>query len=158
MISIRWPPWDNSTSVHFISVQSVMSDSLWPHGMQNTRPLCPSPTPGVYSNPSPLSWWCHPTISSSVIPFPFSSCLQTFPASEPFQMSQFFTSGGQSLEVSASASILPMNIHFQWICIYMKTMELKQSKENASKFAKLVYLEVINIFMKKSKEIKWTEL
>jgi len=89
------------------SSRSVVSDSLQPHGLQHTRPPCPSPTPGVYSNSCPLSWWCHPTISSSVIPF--SSCLQPFPASGSFPMSQFFTSGGQSIGVSASASVLPMN-------------------------------------------------
>ena len=85
-----------------------MSDSLRPHGLQHTRPLCLSPTPGVYSNSCPLNQWCHPTISSSV--FPFSSHLQSFPASGSFQMSQFFTSGGQSIGVSASASVLPMNV------------------------------------------------
>ena len=72
-----------------------MSDSLKPHELQHTRPPCPSPVPRVYSDPCPLSWWCHPTILSSVIPF--SSCLQSFPASGSFQMSQFFTSGGQSI-------------------------------------------------------------
>ena len=86
---------------------SVMSDSLRPHGLQHTRPPCLSPTPGVYSNSCPLSWWCHPTISSSVIPFSFP---QSFPASGSFPMGQFFASGGQSIEVSASASVLPMNI------------------------------------------------
>ena len=87
---------------------SVVSDSLRAHGLQPTRPPCPSPTPGIYSNSCPLSWWCHPTISSSVVPF--SSCLQSFPASGSFQMSQFFTSDGQSIRVSASTSVLPMNI------------------------------------------------
>ena len=87
--------------------RSVVSDSLQPHGLQHTRPSCPSPTPGVYSNSCPLSQWCHPTISSSVVPF--SSHLQSFPASESFQMSQFFPSGGQSIGVSALASVLPMN-------------------------------------------------
>ena len=87
---------------------SVVSDSLWPHGLQRTKLLCPLPTPGAYSNSCPASRWCHPTISSSVIPF--SSCLQSFPASGSFQVSQFFASGGQSIGVSASASILPMNI------------------------------------------------
>ena len=81
--------------------------TLRPHGLQHARPPCPSPTPGVYSNSCPLSWWCHPTISSSVIPF--SSHLQSFPASGSFPMSQLFTSGGQSIRVSASASVLPMN-------------------------------------------------
>ena len=87
---------------------SLMSDSLWPHGLQHARPHCPSPTPGVYSNSCPLSRWCHSTTSSSVIPF--SSRLQSFPASGPFQMSQFFVSDGQSTGASASASVLPMNI------------------------------------------------
>ena len=86
---------------------SVMSDSLRPHGLQHSRPPCPSPTLGVYSNSCPLSRWGHPTISSSVVPF--SSCLQSFPASGFFQMSQFFASGGQNIGVSASASVLTMN-------------------------------------------------
>ena len=85
-----------------------MSDSLRPHEPQHTRPPCPSPTPGVYPNSCPLSWWCHLTISSSVVPF--STCPQSFPASGSFQMSQLFESSGQSIRVSASASILPMNI------------------------------------------------
>ena len=88
--------------------RSGVSDSLWPYGLQHARPPCPSPTPGVYSNSCPLSRWCHPTISSSVIPF--SSRLQSFPASGSLPMSQFFTSGGQSIGASASASVLPMNI------------------------------------------------
>ena len=94
----------------YYSVQfshSVMSDSLWSHRLQHTRPPCPSPTPRVYSNSCPLSQWCHPTISSFVIPF--SSCLQSFPASGSFQISQLFASGGQSIGVSASTSVLPMN-------------------------------------------------
>ena len=91
------------------SVQSVIvSNSSRPNGPQHARPLCPSPTPIVYSNSCPLSRWYHPTISYSVIPF--SSPLQSFPASGSFLMSQFFTSGGQSIGVSASASVLPMNI------------------------------------------------
>ena len=87
---------------------SVMSNSLRPHELQHARLPCPSPTPRVYSNSCPLSQWCHPTISSSVVPF--SSHLQSCPASGFFQMSQFFTSGSQNIEVSASTSILPMNI------------------------------------------------
>ena len=82
--------------------------TLWPDGLQHASLPCPSPTPGACSNSCPLSWWCHPTISSSVVPF--SSCLQSFPASGSFPMSQFFTSGDQSIGVSASASVLPMNI------------------------------------------------
>ena len=94
----------------FGSVQfsrSVMSDPLRPHELQHARPPCPSPTPRVDPNSCPLSWWCHPTISSSVVPF--SSHLQSFPTSGSFQMSQFFASGGQSIRVSASVSVLPMN-------------------------------------------------
>ena len=87
--------------------RSVMSDSLRPHEPQYVRPPCPSPTPGVPPNPCPLSRWCHPAISFSVVPF--SSCLQSFPASGSFQISQLFASGGQSIGVSASASVLPMN-------------------------------------------------
>ena len=87
---------------------SVVSNSLRFHGLQYARTPCPSPTPGVYPNSCPLSWWCHSTISSSVIPF--SSCPQSFPASGSFQMSQLFSSAGQSIGVSASASVLPMNI------------------------------------------------
>ena len=87
---------------------SVVSNSLWPHGLQHARLPCPSPTPRAYSNSCPLSWWCHLTIASSVIPF--FSYPQSFPASESFQMKQFFTSGGQSIGVSALASVLPMNI------------------------------------------------
>ena len=85
---------------------SVMSNSVWPHGLQYTRLPCPSPTPGACSNSCPLSQWCHPTISSSVVPF--SSCLQSFPELGSFPVSQFFKSGSQSTR--ASASILPKNI------------------------------------------------
>ena len=86
---------------------SVVSDSLRPHESQHATPPCPSPTPGVYPNSCPLSWWCHPAISSSVIPF--SSCPQSLPASGSFPMSQLFAWGSQSIGVSASASVLPMN-------------------------------------------------
>ena len=88
--------------------RSVVSDSLRPHGLQYARPPRPSPTLGVYSNSCPSSRWCHPTISSSVVPF--SSCPQSFPASGSFPMSEFFASGGQSIRVAASTSVLPMNI------------------------------------------------
>ena len=98
------------TNNQFSSVQfshSVVSDSLQLHVLQHDMPPCPPPTPRVYPNSCPKSQWWHPTISSSVIPF---SCLQSFPASASFQMSQFFASGGQSIEVSASTSVHPMNI------------------------------------------------
>ena len=85
-----------------------MSNSLQPYGLQHARPPCPSPTPGVHPNPCPSSWWCHPTISSSVVPF--SSRLQSFSASGSFQMSQFFASGGQSIGASTSGSVVPMSI------------------------------------------------
>ena len=88
--------------------RSVVSDSLRPHGLQHVRPPCPSPTPGAHPNPCPFSWWCHPTISFSAVPF--SSCPQSFPASGSFQMGQLFASGGQSIGVSASKSVLPMNL------------------------------------------------
>ena len=93
------------SSVQFSS--SVMSDSLWPHEPQHTRPPCPSPTPGVHPNPCPLSRWCHATISSSVVPF--SSCPQSSPASGSFPMSQLSVSGGQNIGISALTSFLPMN-------------------------------------------------
>ena len=98
---------------------SVVSNSLRPHEPQHTRPPCPSPTPGVHPNPCPLSRGCHPIVSSSVIPF--SSCLQSFPPSGSFPVSQFFASGGQSIGVSAAASAFPMNSQgwfpLEWTCL-----------------------------------------
>ena len=119
----NWGTWrlkgENQGSVQFS--RSVVSDSLRPHESQHARPPCPSPSPGVYSNPCPSSRWCHPAISSSVVPF--SSCPQSLPASGTFLMSQLFTWGGQSIGVSASASVLPMNTQdwspsgwTGWIC------------------------------------------
>ena len=110
-------------SVQFIC--SVMSNSLRPHGLQHARPPCPLPTPGVYPNPCPLSRWCHPTISSSIAPF--SSCPQSFPASGSFQMSQLFASGGQSIGVSASTSVLPVNIQ-DWFPLGLTGLISLQSK------------------------------
>ena len=100
--------WQADLKFTLLFSHLVMSDSLWPQGLQHTRLPCPSPTPGACSNLCPLTQWCHPTISSSVIPF--SSLLQSFPASGPFPMSQFFPTGGQSIGTSASASLLPVNI------------------------------------------------
>ena len=118
--------------------RSVISNSSQPHGPQHARPSCPSPTPRVYSNSSPLSWWCHPTVSSSVIPF--SSHLQSFPASGSFPMSQFFTSHSQSIGVSASASVLPMNIQdwfplgwTSWISLQSKELSRVSSKTTVQK-------------------------
>ena len=117
-----------SLSPHWHSVHlsySVVSNSLQPHGLQHARLPCPSPTPGACSNSCPLSQWYHPTISSSVIPL--SSYLQSFPASGSFQMSQFFSWGGQSIGASTSASVLPMNIQYwfplgwtDWISLLTK--------------------------------------
>ena len=112
---------------------SAVSDSLQPHEPQHARPPCPSPTPGVHPNPCPLSWWCHPTISSSVVPF--SSCPQSFPASGSFPMSQFFSSGGQSIGVSASASVLLMNIQ-DWFHLGLTGLISSQSKELSRTFSK----------------------
>ena len=99
--------------IQFSSVQSLSRVWLFATPWTATHQApCPPPTPGVHPNPSPLSWWCHPTISSPVVPF--SSCPQSFPASGSFQMSQLFTSGGQSIGVSTSASVLPMNIQ-DWL-------------------------------------------
>ena len=100
--------WDHITVYTVQFSHSVLSDSLQPHGLQHARPPCLSPVPSACSNSCPLSRWCHPTILSSVIPF--SSHPQSFPASGSFQMSQFFASGGQNIRVSASASVLPINI------------------------------------------------
>ena len=101
----KYQKWVQFSSVQFS--RSVVSDSLQSHELQHARLPCPSPTPGVHSNSCPLSWWCHPTISSSVLTF--SSCLQSFPASGSFRMNQLFTSGGQSIGVSALASVLTMS-------------------------------------------------
>ena len=122
----------------FSSVQfshSVVSDSVRPHEPQHGRPPYPPPTPGVHPNPCPSSRWCHPTISSSVIPF--SSCLQSFPASESFPMSQLFAWGGQSIGVSASTSVLPMNIQ-DWFplgwtgCISLQSKGLSRVFSNTT--------------------------
>ena len=117
-----------SLSVQFNSVKfscSVRSNSLWPHGLQQARPPCPSPTPGVYSNSHPMNRWCHTTISFSVVPS--SSCLQSFPASGSFPVSQFFTSVGQNIGVSASASVLPVNIQ-DWFPLGLTGLISLQSK------------------------------
>ena len=119
-------PLPISSILKFQFGHSVLSDSLWPHRLQHDRPPCPSPTPGAYSNSCPLSQWWHPTISSSVIPF--SSRLQSFPASESFPMSQFFTSGGQ-IGVSASASVLPVNPQDWSPCSPRESQESSQTPQ-----------------------------
>ena len=110
-------------SVHFS--HSVLSDFLWPHELQHTRPPCPSPTPGVHSDSCPSSQWCHPAIPSSVVPF--SYCPQSLPASESFSVSQFFTSGGQRIGHSASTSVLPMNTQ-DWSLLRWSSWISLQSK------------------------------
>ena len=111
-----------------LSVQfsrSVVSNSLRPHELQHTSPPCPIPTPRAYPNSCPLSWWCHPTISSSVIPF--SSCPHSFPASGSFPVSQFFASGDQRIRVPALASVFPMNIQ-DWFLLGLTSWISFQSK------------------------------
>ena len=117
--------WTAYCQIQFI--HSVMYDSLQPHGLQHARPPCPSPTPRVYWNSCPSSQLCHPTISPFVIPF--SSCLQSFPASRSFPMSQFFTSGGQSIVASASASVLLMNIQ-DWFPLWLTGLISLNSNEH----------------------------
>ena len=116
---------------NYVSVQlsySVVSDSLEPHEPQHARPPYPSPTPRVHPNPCPSSQWCHPTISSSFVPF--SSCPQSFPASGSFPMSQLFTSGGQSTGVSASSSVLPMNTQDWSPCSPRHSQESSPTSQN----------------------------
>ena len=133
----KWMFIKTCTSISSVQFsRSVVSDSLRPHELQHARPPCPSPTPGVYPNPCPLSQWCHPTISSSVIPF---SCPQSFPASGSFQMSPLSVSGGQSIGVSASTSIPLMNTQdwsllgwTGWIALQSKGL----SRKSKIKFAK----------------------
>ena len=139
-IKLLWGPGVFS-SVQFS--RSVMSDSLWPHEPQHTRPPCPSPNPRVYPNPCPSSGWCHPTISSFVVPF--SSCPQSFPASGSFQKSQLFASGGQSIGASASASVLPMNTQdwsplgwTHWISLQSKELSIKSLLQHHSSKASIL--------------------
>ena len=146
---------------------SVMSDSLWPHGLQHDRPPCPSPTPGAYSNSCPLSWWCHPTTSSSVVPF--SYCLQSFPAPGSFPMSQLFTPGGQSTGVSASTSVLPMNTQgwfalgwTGWISLLSKGLSRVFSNINHSSKASVLWcsaffiVQLSHLYMTTGKTIALT--
>ena len=143
-------PANNRTLIHKLSLWSaifitsvqfscsVMSNSLRPHGLQHARPPCPSPAPGVCSNSCPSSQWCYPTISSSVIPF--SSCLQSFPASGSFPVSQFFASGGQSTGASASASVLPVNIQ-DWFPLGLTGLISSQSKGLSRVFSNTTVLK-----------------
>ena len=130
--------WFPSSWPEFSSVHSLSRVQPRPHRLQHTRLPCPSPTPRVHPNPCPLSQWCHPTISSSVVPF--SSHLQSFPASGSFQMSQFFATGSQSIGVSASTSVLPMNTQdwsplgwAAWISLQSKGLSRVFSNTTAQK-------------------------
>ena len=138
-----------------------MSDSLGPHGLQHARLPCASPTPRVYSNSCPLSRWCHPTISSSVIPF--SSCLQSFPASGSFPKSQFFSLGGQRIGVSASASVLPMNIHdwfplgwTGWISLQSKGFSRVYSNNTVLQHSAFFMVQLSQLYMTIGKTIALT--
>jgi len=129
-----WAHWSHSFDMHLRDLEPVslcfplvMSDSLWPHGLQHVRLPCPSTTPGAYTNSCPSSRWYHTVISSSVISISFSFSLQSIPTSGSFPMSQFFTSGGQSIEVSGSASVLPMNIQ-DWFSSGLTDLISLQSK------------------------------
>ena len=132
--------------MHFSSVDQLCPTLLQPHGLQHTRPLFPSPIPGACSNSCPSSWWCHPNISPSVIPF--SSCLQSFPASGSFLRSQFFASGVQRIGASASASVLPGNIQgwfplglTGWISLLSKGLSRVFSNTTVQKHHSLVLKE-----------------
>ena len=138
LASKDWPPVYIFLNIGTFS-HSVVSGSLWLHGLQHSRLPCPSLPPRDHSDSCPLSWWCHPTSSSSVIPF--SSCLQSFPASRSFPMSQFFASGGQSIRASASASasVFPVNIQdwfplgwTGWISLQSKGLSRVFSSSKAS--------------------------
>ena len=144
--------WVDSSDLTYInmtisSVQfshSVVSNSLRPHEPPHARPPCPSPTPGVHTNPCPLSQWCHPTISSSVVPF--SSCPQPFPTLGSFQMSQLLASGGQSTGVSASTSVLPMNTQhwsplekMEWLYLLAVQRTLKSLLQHDSSEASILW-------------------
>ena len=145
---------------------SVLSDSLRPHGLHYARPPCPSPTSRVYSNSCPLSWWCHPTFSSSVVPF--SSCLLSLPASGSFQISQLFASGSHSIGVSASTSVLPLNIQDRfplgwtcWISLQSKGLSRVFSNTTVQKFLRSAFFifQLSHAYMTTRKAIalmRWT--
>ena len=154
-----------SQSIQFS--RSVMSDSLQPHEPQHARPPCPSPTPRVHPDPCPSSRWCHPTISSSVIPF--SSCPQSFPASGYFPMSQLFALGGQSIGVSASTSVFPMNIPDQfpfrmdWLDLLAVQGTLKSLLQHHSSKASILWHSAFTVqlshrYMTTVKTIAWNSL
>ena len=137
-VVLHWAP-DPNHSLFLGSVQfchSVVSNSLWTCGLQHTRPPCLSSTPRVYSTSCPLSWWCYPTISSSVIPFSFR--LQSFPASGSFPMSQFSASGGKSIGVSASTSVPPINIRNDWLDLLVVQGTPKSLLQHCSSKASVV--------------------
>ena len=154
-----------SSIIKFSSVQSLSRDYLRPHGLQYTRPPCLSQTPRAYWNSCPLSWWCHPAISSSFVPF--SSCPQSFPASGSFPMNQFFTSGGQSIGVSAAASVFPMNIQdwfplgwTGWISLQWKGLssflQHHSSKASILRHSAFIIVQLLHPYMTTGKTIALT--
>ena len=134
--------WIGRSSFKVQFTHSVVSDSFRPHGLQHTRLSCPLPTPGACSNSCPSNRWCHPTISSSVVPFP--PCLQSFPASGSFPMSQFFTSGGQSIGVSSL--VLPVNIQ-DWFPLGLTGLISLQSKGLSFKFILMLTISTLSILI-----------
>ena len=160
--------FDNCTIVCSVQFShSVMSSSFWPREPQHARPPCPSATARVHPNPCPSSQWCHPTMSSSVVPF--FSCPQSFPASGPFQMSHLFASGGQSIGISASTSVLPMNTQDQsplgwtgWISLQSKRTLKSLLQHHSSKPSILLrsaffIVQVSHPYMTTGKTIAWPD-
>ena len=150
-----------SKIIHCVSVSmissvqfsySVVSDSLRPHESQHARPPCPSPTPRIYSNSCPSSRWCHPAISSSVVPF--SSCLQSLLASGSFPMSQLFTWGGQSIGVSAPASVLPMNTQDWWVFKWTRQLSLFTHDKLRKMLSSLIYIFYLVVWLGSVQEKK----
>ena len=131
---------------------SVVSNSLRPHESQHARPPCPSPTPRIYSNSCPSSRWCHPAISSSVVPF--SSCLQSLLASGSFPMSQLFTWGGQSIGVSAPASVLPMNTQDWWVFKWTRQLSLFIHDKLRKMLSSLIYIFYLVVWLGSVQEKK----
>ena len=140
---------------YFVVVQSVVCDSLLPHGLQPARLPCPSLSPRVCSNSCPLSRWCHPATSSSVTLF--SSCLQSFPVSNSFHVSQFFASSGQSIGASASAAVLPMSIQ-GWFPLGLTCVISLQSKGLSRTFIPLITFDMLRIFVIVSQGVSWSLL
>ena len=157
VLPIKTQGWFPFSSLQLLSCVHF----LQPHGLQHARLPCPSPTPGACANSCPSSQWCHPTISSSVVPF--SSCLQSFPASGSYSMSQFFSSGGQSIGVSAIASVLPMNIQDQFplglihlISLQSKSLEHQNSRASILQCSAFFIIQLSYSYMTTGKTVALT--